>query len=908
MPILVHSRASSFPFRRRRASSPARRVPPTAELLNTPAGHHAPADSSPHTKKPSSASHSDLNQLYRQPLPAAQQSSTSRLLRPFRRPSTHFEKLQAKMSSVRLRSSNSTPRLPEASSHSDLASALPPAPHSPIPPYQKLLADSRRPWETIHAEERMSTFSDTSLPPPIAPSPSLVSVSLDHHSDASSHLTLGSEPSSNKPSPWNLPPALDLGLSFNSPSLFSGLPYGQESPSSDSFPPGSSNHTSGPVLDGSLPSTSESAIPLSGSSKHPGMTCSLPRSQQQPFRLSESIDRSPMVSSYVNRTSSSLTSRVRPTPSPRTNAGFGADESEVDSPPPTLPSSLRDSTLSTPLRALPLLNSYHVTSNQVRHSSDSSGSSLGERGSAEFDVEVEDQAGSESDDTDGASDDGELPQATHDSPEQLAMLTPKVPTQAGTQSTGELTTATCPHEWISFDTDTPSVSQVKTTSGLRSQQLSASTSSPASCFDPSSNVKAEAVQSPGERARHLLLSSTSSSAAPPPPPTRPTLASHWSQSASRLHKITVSQHPTENPSVIISPSLTPVAKGMRPLQLTPPENVLQNAILLPAGVTTLRHHSMYEIRPILVLPSYEASLQNAGIRRNVVVPREEEGHEKLPPYSCAIHLEGWMPRKMEFKAPGVQAKDRAWKRQYVVVHGTMIRIYRSDPHTHAVSGAEDPYSSNFVHGKSISPLSSKCGISTKTDPSSSSAPPLHFHQGQYDSAPVTSLKEAALVKASQLPTHHNYLHRVYSLQNAESGLAADYVKKKYIVRVRAEGEQFLLQAKDDRGVIDLIEALQAATNVSLDLDLRALPKFITLPRRRRRRRIVPGDAPGPAAAAPGGAARRVAGHALGAAVVEGMVAEAAAHGPPPHWADDEHGDRMSDMLAEEQDAYMHARS
>lgn len=37
-------------------------------------------------------------------------------------------------------------------------------------------------------------------------------------------------------------------------------------------------------------------------------------------------------------------------------------------------------------------------------------------------------------------------------------------------------------------------------------------------------------------------------------------------------------------------------------------------------------------------------------------------------------------------------------------------------------------------------------------------------------------------------------------------------------------------------VIDLIEALQAATNVSLDLDSRPLPKFITLGRRRRRRR------------------------------------------------------------------------
>ena len=36
--------------------------------------------------------------------------------------------------------------------------------------------------------------------------------------------------------------------------------------------------------------------------------------------------------------------------------------------------------------------------------------------------------------------------------------------------------------------------------------------------------------------------------------------------------------------------------------------------------------------------------------------------------------------------------------------------------------------------------------------------------------------------------------------------------------------------------MDWIEAVQAGTNASLDLDLRLLPKVPTLPRRRRRRR------------------------------------------------------------------------
>lgn len=51
----------------------------------------------------------------------------------------------------------------------------------------------------------------------------------------------------------------------------------------------------------------------------------------------------------------------------------------------------------------------------------------------------------------------------------------------------------------------------------------------------------------------------------------------------------------------------------------------------------------------------------------------------------------------------------------------------------------------------------------------------------------------------------NHLVRQYTLQNAESGLAADYVKRKNVVRVRAEGEQFLLQTDGAREVVDWIE-------------------------------------------------------------------------------------------------------
>jgi chemotaxis signal transduction protein len=49
------------------------------------------------------------------------------------------------------------------------------------------------------------------------------------------------------------------------------------------------------------------------------------------------------------------------------------------------------------------------------------------------------------------------------------------------------------------------------------------------------------------------------------------------------------------------------------------------------------------------------------------------------------------------------------------------------------------------------------------------------------------------------------LLRAYTLQNAESGLGSDYAKRKNVIRVRLEGEQFLLQAQDVASVVDWIE-------------------------------------------------------------------------------------------------------
>lgn len=49
------------------------------------------------------------------------------------------------------------------------------------------------------------------------------------------------------------------------------------------------------------------------------------------------------------------------------------------------------------------------------------------------------------------------------------------------------------------------------------------------------------------------------------------------------------------------------------------------------------------------------------------------------------------------------------------------------------------------------------------------------------------------------------LLRAYTMQHAESGLGSDYIKRKHVIRVRLEGEQFLLQAADVESVVEWIE-------------------------------------------------------------------------------------------------------
>jgi hypothetical protein len=169
-------------------------------------------------------------------------------------------------------------------------------------------------------------------------------------------------------------------------------------------------------------------------------------------------------------------------------------------------------------------------------------------------------------------------------------------------------------------------------------------------------------------------------------------------------------------------------------------------------------------------PDYDALLDSPSLRRRFnIQPREDEGREVLPPYSSAISLRAVFQRKMELEGAVHKAQNRNWTRVYVELQGTALTFH-------------------------------KCKI-----------PGILGSKGR-----TTPDFPAGTTKGELLQS--------YNLQHADVGIAADYVKygdplfsictllmtyrKRFVIRVRAEADQFLLSCHK-------IETLSYGSNPSL---------------------------------------------------------------------------------------------
>ena len=223
--------------------------------------------------------------------------------------------------------------------------------------------------------------------------------------------------------------------------------------------------------------------------------------------------------------------------------------------------------------------------------------------------------------------------------------------------------------------------------------------------------------------------------------------------------------------------------------------------------------------------------------------RDEEGREPLPQYSNDILLIAQMPRKVEFTQQGVMSRDRKWRRVWCVLEGTKFGVYRvkgvksvwegvvgagdgTVPRTGKTNSRslreEEELEADIGRVRKVEEESRSCAVregrldgvpspvpSSLLVPSLSS-PPLSRYASSSNASSIPSAgRRRSGSTSSSSPTserpHSSLLIREYTLQNAESGLGTDYTKRRNVIRVRMEGEQFLLQAKDVEDVVEWIE-------------------------------------------------------------------------------------------------------
>ena len=130
------------------------------------------------------------------------------------------------------------------------------------------------------------------------------------------------------------------------------------------------------------------------------------------------------------------------------------------------------------------------------------------------------------------------------------------------------------------------------------------------------------------------------------------------------------------------------------------------------------------------------------------------------------------------------------------------------PRSTAAARSPSPYESTRSHtamsNSSLNLSASNSSVTGRETPSSS----IHGHQHRQGQQ-GHKLQRQFLYSNREIsfipdPEPEDLL-KEYTLQNAESGIGNDYLKRKNVIRLRMDGEQFLLQARDVTGVVEWIE-------------------------------------------------------------------------------------------------------
>ncbi|KAF1830402.1 hypothetical protein BDW02DRAFT_507605 [Decorospora gaudefroyi] len=234
----------------------------------------------------------------------------------------------------------------------------------------------------------------------------------------------------------------------------------------------------------------------------------------------------------------------------------------------------------------------------------------------------------------------------------------------------------------------------------------------------------------------------------------------------------------------------------------------------PAPAPTYGYHNTYHTHaqlPVGSPPCYARAVDPQTRRTLDERTRSEKTvarNTRLPPpYNCTVEMEGIVGIKQELSSPFQVSGHREWNDVYVTLRGTQLNIYRIK-HPGLLSKNREPIPGRLLRTYSLQ----------------------HAEVGV-----ASDFKKTALIPKSPLA---HLIPAVARPRLYETDPNLFESVREHAIRLRLELEQFMLCPPTEEGMLDWVEALCAAIDISSPLDDRSEPRYRSLPRRSRRQRIL----------------------------------------------------------------------
>lgn len=209
-------------------------------------------------------------------------------------------------------------------------------------------------------------------------------------------------------------------------------------------------------------------------------------------------------------------------------------------------------------------------------------------------------------------------------------------------------------------------------------------------------------------------------------------------------------------------------------------------------------------------PPYHAV--NPNLRVNFPVYEYEETSNVPPSYKPAVEECTVVSVKWEWATPYEVSPAKHWHNYLMEINSTQLNFYEIDPEL--TQGIK-----NYCNGSDELQHSHLFSLSKGSA----------YQFNRTDQERIT----AHLRRNKSKFLHPAKIHKSFSLQCAKFGIPTDYTKKTFVLRLRCEQEQFMINFAHVDDMIMWSMYLQTGIFVSLDLDLREYPSYRVVPRRRR---------------------------------------------------------------------------